>query len=387
MIDRRLLVLYCLFSLLFASPGNCQEQLIEVSKESLLSKSSEQMANLIRLTVNDGRLSILKNWDKKEARANVSETRESRLEALTKEYVEHGMDEKRARDIAEIKLKRERATGIALDFEALADSIPRVNSRGRSSGGRGTVSCKFSGDVQGSLNEQGGNRTFQFLEAKSGLEFMLVDSNKRFILRVFADVGLLELRQNKDRIRIVSTVGEKPLVISAPNYQQLVADNPEFINDVLVPLLKNFGLDKPMSFGNERVAEVGLEILKANQSDEMEVLSLLQQLGDDSLKDRELAYEALSKGYYKWFGIIEKNRSEFEYDQLSKSKLVKILNASPGTAEQDFLHSVDILDNPRTLLELLKVTSRNDAAVVMERLKSVTGKSHGTLEDWEAELK
>ena len=55
----------------------------------------------------------------------------------------------------------------------------------------------------------------------------------------------------------------------------------------------------------------------------------------------------------------------------------KVVATAPGTDKQDFVNSMDLLNNRRSLLSLLKCVDEGESGLVVSRLQEITGESFG----------
>ena len=332
------------------------------------------MNELVILTEKEGKLGFLRNWDIKDSRENFDGGKEARLQKEIDEMLERGMPLAHAKRMAEHQLE----FGLNPFLEKLQQAAGRFSSSGGSPG-KTTWRFRFSRPgVQIHTRKTAKVLAVEFIaDDEVELEFMEGNNEHDFRVRLLCNSGLLYLNQTADKIQLsVIRDGDAKTYI-ARDFPSLLAKHPEPVKKHFFQLLENIGFEEPLSLANADVKTAALEVLEAAESDEMRVQGLLQSLVADSLSVRDEAAEELKEGYYKWQGLIEKFKTDIEFDDIAKKKFRKVVATAPGTDKQDFVNSMDLLNNRRSLLSLLKCVDEGESGLVVSRLQEITGESFG----------
>ncbi len=361
-----------------------QQDFAKDLSDSILVDGRDSMDGLIKLVVVDGRLCMLKNWRKDDARARTGEDQEDRLDDETLKLIERGIPEKHARKLAERRVQMGIMPPSAKRLEKVFSEIAgRTAGSSSNSSGEDNWERRFrAGGLDARARRIGEQMRFEF-NTQGGIELSFLDDEDDFKIRLFTDSGVFYIHQNVERTQFVLIRGEDAKVFVADDYYQLREKHSEIIESELLPVLKEIGISEPMTLDGEDSLEVALDILEAHQDDWMKVQGLLDGLQSDSISGREAAYQKLLNGYYKWYGLIDELKSELKLDESAEAKLNKVLTAAPGTTVQDYVMELDLLNDKKELLRLLKVVPENESAPVISQLKELTGESHGyDIEAW-----
>ena len=332
------------------------------------------MNQLLILTEKDGKLGFLRNWDIKHSRGNYAGDKEARLQKETNKMIERGMPLAHAKRLAKLEFSP--------GLNPLHDRLQQAGGYFNSSGGSlGMKTWRYRFSRPGAQIHT--RKTARFLaeefiaDDEIELEFSEGIIAQDFKIRLFFKTGLLYLNQCADRIQLSVIGDESAETFVARDYPSLLKKYPGPVNRHFLQLLENIGFEEPLSLANADVKAAALEVLEAAANDEMRVQALLESLVADSLSERDEAAKELKEGYYKWQGLIGKFKPEIEFDDIAKKKFKKMVATAPGTDEQDFVNSMDLVNNRGSLLGLLKCVDEEESGLVVSRLQEVTGESFG----------
>ena len=226
-----------------------------------------------------------------------------------------------------------------------------------------------------------------FDDGKDQFQIQISESTEDglFVFQFVSLESIVKFVQRDGEAKFSYVVGDEANVLTGVNYGEILENHPGPVNSYLLALWDELGIAEPISLSTPEAMKAAIAILDSIQNDEVQVLQLMEELTSDSLGDRKAAVSTLSKNFYKWKYWIEKSKEKFEYDEISKGHLNKILKGSPGTIAQDFANSLD-LSNPKTLLQILESASDEQQTVVVKQLQGITGEKFEEVSDWREHL-
>ena len=369
-----------------------QEEPFNAVFKSAYSAEKDAVGALIELQTKDGQLGLSRRWGLQIDRenANDDQTDESRLEAAIQRHIDLGRPEEFARMMAERELGRAGAgmfggqnPAVCMFMSRLHQNLGGGGSGSSSSGAK--LTRRFRGDRYSmSMGIDGQQIKMKlFDDGENGFEVQVVESpeSEIFLFRFNSLDMVVNYVQRDGEAKLSYIVGDEADVLKGSSYEEILANHPGPMNNYLLALWDELGIVEPISLSNPEAMKAAVAVLDSIQNDEDEVLELMEALDSDSLSAREGAAAELSKSFFKWKYWIEKSKSKFEYDKISKDHLKKVVKGSPGTPAQDYANSLD-LTGPKTLLRILELANEEQRPIVVGQLQSVTGEEFREVSAW-----
>lgn len=231
---------------------------------------------------------------------------------------------------------------------------------------KGTFTAMFE-------EEDGPRRKLELLDDESGaLQIILVDVSGRL---------LLALSQGSEgRLCIVHIAGDEVLADKGESFQAFYAKHRSYVDGRLFPLLKHMGVGVPWTRYHARVKQCVLAKLRgpltAEQIDRGK--RLIQQLDDDSFKQREQATKTLSKNFARYRRLIKAAMSKASNPLEVASRLRRIVQANAGQDEiEEFIDSQRIDQDVAYLIELLGEADPPGRSAIIAALERLTKQKLG----------
>jgi hypothetical protein len=349
-------------------------------EEGELHRLRKDLADLMPLALQNGRLVLDRDhWHGIEE--DDSAVKEE-IEKLVKKYAAQGMDEQRARRLAESMARSRIHSGVrgALRQVRTAENF----SMSTSVGGASLQVSKGPGSFRALLRETGQpGRILHFAAEAKRLRILLLSPDDEFVLMV---------RQEPDgTFGVLDLAGATPLRIRAGSFAAFCRTHRKYALERLLPLLAHNGVGVPPLPHSQATRGQVLTMLRSALApgQEKDAATLIAQLDDPAYARREQATQRLAAGFARYRRHIEKAAADESRSAEAQARLRKILaDAKPRTDLHAVVTAYGLLEDPQYLVELLAATKGpDDHKVLAAQLEKLTGQRFGTdLRKWQAHL-
>ena len=278
---------------------------------NLIEAEDKILEPLLGLEVLDGRLKLRKNWS-----TTMPEPRkhERRLGGRFNERRLGG------------RFIHQNASPFGIESSKLIDKV-KCNRRGTSTQGDEQEFHGVNRAVKLSLanSDEGYNFSVRQLRGdENRLELEVRTDGSLAFLFLFED-GLFRLTQNAKRVRLVVIQNENLGSWSAENFSQLYRQNPEPIDQILMPLMDYLGMERILTMNSAEVrnyAKPALQVLSDGPDEELS--KMVKQLGAPSYVERTIATETIRENFDRWQQqlLSMKNDESLSTEALARIELV-----------------------------------------------------------------
>lgn len=200
------------------------------------------------------------------------------------------------------------------------------------------------------------------------------------LLSADSDLVLMLTQDAAGAVKVLHLAGDEAVRGRGENFLSYYRENRRYVEDELFALLGHVGVATALGRNNPRVAAAVVAELRAPPAGDRrrEAERLISQLDSGSYAQRQEATRKLSADYPRYFQYVEEAlRGETGSEEM-KARLKKIAAENRDRAKvQRLIASLDLLNDPHYLVELLERTKGKDRQLVVARLEQITKQKLG----------
>ena len=341
----------------------------EVFFDGPISENRSAVNDLVRLTIQNGKITVRRDWKNQSFTENQDETA-----AKIQNLIKQGMNAARAEQLIRRVQRNKGSNPLSALFNRISGTAPKMSSR--SSVSSRQISAEFA-TLSLKARLLSSESTFELFvqEVNAPKRKFVLRQNKQFLFQYSGDEFDFILNQFPDgKVRFTVSRNGNSELYESNSYDLLISKHSDIVRKTLLPVFEHLGIGLPLTSDNHLVKDaVRMRLIRLQQQSHHEFQAVISMLDSDEFSQREKATRQLRNELEKWLPQIETELQNPRSAEV-RYRLLALLRGNNVKSEIDtIIDENQLLESTEYLVNLFDGSNEQQSVAIASQLEQLTG--------------